>query len=214
MNIFNKILSKQKSLYLKYLRSQYSDRLKEILSDEPCIISNNCLAGFIYQDIKLPYLSPTAGLYFFFPDYIEFLSDIENNLNANIEFVNSSKFALGNERYASSKLKYPIGLLNGKYEIHFLHYHDQKEAENKWKHRVERFDKSNLILLGTELDLCSTEDIVAFDRLPFGRKCFLTRSEHDLNSSQYVKEFSTNPEIGDPHRYGHILYKNIIEKLG
>lgn len=206
-------LSKQKGAYLKHLRSKYKNALLERLPESPSIISNNCLAGFIYQDIGLPYLSPTAGLYFFFPDYINFLSDLENNLKSDIEFVNESKYTLGNERYTASKHKYPIGLLGGKHEIHFLHYKNSVDAEDKWKRRLDRFDLSKLVVLGTELDLCNNKDIENFNSLPFDNKCFLTRSKTDFSSAHHVKEFSKNPNIGDPYRYGHVLYANLIDKL-
>lgn len=37
------------------------------------VISNNCWAGSVYRYFGLPYLSPTAGLYFFASDYIKFI---------------------------------------------------------------------------------------------------------------------------------------------
>lgn len=199
--------------YFKSLRSKYSRDLKEYLPEMPCIISNNCLAGFIYQDIGLQYSSPTIGLYFFFPDYILFLSDLEKYLYSELTFVKYSKYELGNERYSKAQHKYPIGLLDNQLEIHFLHYKSEQEAEKNWKRRLERVDLNNLVVLGTQLDLCTESDITDFDRLPFENKYFLTRSNLDLRSVQFVKEFANNPKIGDPYRNGHLLYENLIKKL-
>ena len=42
---------------------------------------------------------------------------------AKIEFVEHSKYPVGDERRAAWSHWYPIGLLNGKVEIHFLHYY-------------------------------------------------------------------------------------------
>lgn len=211
--MIREFLSTQKGKYLKNLRSKYSEDLRSVLPKNPSIISNNCLGGFISQDLDLPYLSPIAGLYFFFPDYIEFLSDLEANITSDITFVKESKYLLGNQRIAQAKHTYPVGLLNGKFEIHFLHYKNAKEAEIKWSRRLDRFDINNLVVLGTELDLCTKKDIKAFDELPFERKVFLTREVHELKSVKFVKEFAANPKIGDPYRYGHLLYRNLIEKL-
>lgn len=211
--LIRKFLANQKKKYLKYLRSRYAESLRRYLPDDPCIISNNCLGGFIYQDLGLSYTSPTAGLYFFFPDYIEFLADLENNLKLDIEFVSHSKYQLGNERLANVKMKYPVGLLGGKFEIHFLHYTSREEAESKWKRRVERINPNNFVILGTELDLCSKTDIELFDKLPFTNKYFFTRSQTNLGSSVFIEEFAYNAKIGDPYRYGHVLYANLIKKL-
>ncbi|MEN2400553.1 DUF1919 domain-containing protein [Flavobacterium sp. MC2016-06] len=203
----------QRDRYYKNLRMKYAGDLKEYLPQSPCIISNNCLGGFIYQDTGYSYLSPTIGLYFFFPDYIEFLSDLENNLKLKIDFVTESKYSVGNERLKSAKHKYPVGLLGGKFEIHFLHYHSEEEAEKKWNRRVERINLANLIVIGTELDLCTKEDIEKFDNLSFKNKFFFTKLEHKLKSTIIVPEFYSNPKIGDPYRNGHVLYKYFVQQL-
>lgn len=97
--------------------------------NEISLISSNCFAGRIMQDLNLPYNSPTLGLYFMYPDYIEFLSNIRFYLTeAKIEFVEHSKYPIGDERRAKWRHWYPIGLLDGKVEIHFLHYYTEKEA--------------------------------------------------------------------------------------
>lgn len=206
-------LSAQRGRYFKYLRDQQIQPLKEFFAGSPSIITNNCLAGFFYQDMQMPYLTPTAGLYFFFPDYIQFLSNLQANLGAQLIFVKESKYPLGNERYAKHKPAYPMALLNGELEIHFLHYTSQKEAEEKWYKRAERVDFNNLIVMGTELDLCTDEDIKAFDRLSFEKKYFFTRKPHALPSTIYIKEFEHNEKIGDPYRSGHILYKHLAQKI-
>ncbi len=212
MNI-RKFLSGYKGKYLKLLRSKYRSDLTEYFSDNPTIISNNCLAGFVYQDTQTPYTSPTIGMYFFFPDYIEFLSDIENNLHAELTFTNVSKYKLGNERIKKAKFKYPIGLLNNTMEIHFLHYSSEQEALDKWKRRLERVNMNNLVVLGTQLDLCSEDDVKAFDKLNFHKKIFFTREDYGTKSGIFIKAFKNNIKIGDPYQSGHILYKYLLKKV-
>lgn len=90
----------------------------------------------------MEYNSPTLGLYFMYPDYIEFLQHLEYYLKeAKIEFVEHSKYPLGDQRRAERSIAhhwYPIGLLGGKVEIHFLHYHTEEEAAAKWYRRAQR----------------------------------------------------------------------------
>lgn len=212
--LIRNFLSEQKGRYLKYLRQKKIVLLKEYFSDNSTsIISNNCLAGFIYQDLNLPYLSPTAGLYFFFPDYIDFISDLKNNLNGNLEFHSKSKYDIGNDRIQKHRIPYPVATLNGKMEIHFLHYKNATEAETKWRRRIERINLDKLLILGTELDLCTENDIKNFDSLDFNEKVFLTRFNYQLDSTLHIKEFETNQKIGDPYQNGHILYQYLAQRL-
>ena len=49
----------------------------------------------------MEYNSPTLGLYFMYPDYIEFLGNLHHYLTkAKIEFVEHSKYPVGDERRA------------------------------------------------------------------------------------------------------------------
>ncbi|EMR02574.1 DUF1919 domain-containing protein [Cesiribacter andamanensis] len=212
-----KFLSAQRDRYFKHLRSQEIEALRPYLADSPTIISNNCTAGFFYQDLGLPYLSPTAGLYFFFPDYIAFLSNLKGYLEAELTFVPQSKYPLGRERYQKHlqkyKADYPIAQLNGELEIHFLHYSTQQEAAAKWHKRAERVKMDNLLLLGTELDRCTEADIRAFDALPYERKFFFTRKPYRLSSTIYIREFEHDERIGDPNKNGHVLYRALAQKL-
>ena len=103
------------------------------------VISYNCFAGRIIQDLGMKYNTPTVGLYFMYPDFIEFLRHLEFYLKeAKLEFLDHSKDPVYDERRRTWKHWYPIGLLGGKVEIHFLHYHTEEEASEKWYRRAER----------------------------------------------------------------------------
>lgn len=207
------MLSAQRGKYLKSLRMRQIEPLRNYFSPTTSIISHNCTAGFLYQDLDLPYLSPTAGLYFFFPDYIRFLANLEGNLAARLTFVTQSKYELGNERYRKHKPAYPVALLNGDLEIHFLHYASQQEAETKWYKRAERVNFKDLVIIGTEQDGCTEADIRAFESLDYGKKFFFTRKNYNLPSNIFIKEFERDAGIGDPYKSGHILYKNLAKKI-
>ncbi len=142
-----------RKLYLA--RCDHLSDLKQLLSPVPSIVSNNCLAGRMYQDMESPYLSPTVGLYFFFPDYVEFLSDLDKNINADLIFTESSKYELGRRRISGEKRKYPVALLDGRIEIHFLHYLSQEEAREKWERRCSRLNQGNLHILACDRDHCT-----------------------------------------------------------
>lgn len=186
-----------------------SGRITDI--NELSIISSNCFSGRIMQDIGMEYNSPTLGLYFMYPDYIEFLNDLQYYLTeAKIEFVEHSKYPIGDERRAAWSHWYPIGLLGGKVEIHFLHYYSEKEASEKWYRRAKRVNFNNLLIVGMQQNLCTEKDIIEFDSLPFKNKIIFTTFPLSLESNEYMPEFNNKDSVGDPYRKGHLFYRHLI----
>lgn len=167
------------------------------------------------QDIGMQYNTPTLGLYFWASDYIEFLKHLEFYLKeAKIEFVEHSKYPLGDERRAKWKHRYPIGLLDGKVEIHFLHYHTEQEAAEKWYRRASRVHFDNLFIIGMEQNLCSETEIREFDQLPFKKKIFFSSKEIDgLKSNVFMSEFANKGEVGDPYKKGHVFYRYLVKRM-
>ena len=198
--------------YLK--RRRYIPTLARLIDDDVSIISSNCFAGRIMQDKHMKYNTPTLGLYFMFPDYIEFLQHLEHYLTeAKIVFVEHSKYALGDERRAKWKHWYPIGLLDGKVEIHFLHYFTEEEAATKWYRRARRVNFDKLLIVGMDQNRCTEADIKAFDRLPFKQKMFFSSKEVEGQSIIYLREFADKGQVGDPYRKADVFYKHLINFL-
>lgn len=159
----------------------------------------------------MEYNSPTLGLYFMYPDYIEFLQNLEFYLkDAKIQFVEHSKYPLGDERRANWKHWYPIGLLDGKVEIHFLHYYTEEEAAEKWYRRASRVNFDNLLVVGMQQNLCTQKDIEDFDNLPFENKIMFSNLPLPLESNEYMPEFDRLDHVGDPYRKGDIFYRHLI----
>lgn len=203
-------------IYYKRKRSPYIATIEKLMENGEgnfSIISYNCFGGRIIQDLGLPYNTPTVGLYFMYPDYIEFLKHLEYYLkDAKIEFVEHSKYPGYDERRERWSHWYPIGLLDGKVEIHFLHYYSEKEAAEKWYRRAKRINWNNLIVFGMEQNLCTDDDIRVFDKLPFERKFFFSTKElTDVTSNCFVEKFAMSNEVGDPYKSGHHFYKALVD---
>ena len=191
---------------LHFIRGGKTQHINEL-----SIISSNCFAGRIMQDMGMEYNSPTLGLYFMYPDYIEFLSNLRYYLTeAKIEFVEHSKYPIGDKRRAEWSHWYPIGLLGGNVEIHFLHYHTEKDAAEKWYRRAERVNFDNLLIIGMQQNLCEEKDIIDFDALPFENKVMFSTLPLPLNSNEYMPEFGNSDCVGDPYRKGHLFYRHLI----
>ena len=214
MNIIQ-IYRNLRSKYLFRKRKQYFAALRKIIKPTTTIISSNCFAGRIMQDLNYEYNSPTLGLYFFANDYIKFLKNLKHNLlGATLVFAQESKYSLGNERHNKWPFKYPIGLLDGDIEIHFLHYHSEEEARIKWERRAHRVNFDDLIIIGMQQNLPSHKAVEEFSKLPFERKVYFVTEEYsNLKDTVYLPEFRGLEEVGDPYKKGHIFYKHLINKL-
>ncbi len=203
----------KRAIKLSAIRAQYLSELQKIILPTTSIITTNCFAGLIMQDLHTEYNSPTLGLYFMYPDYIEFLQHLEYYLHeAKIEFISQSRYPLANERREKVKEWYPIGLLGGKVEIQFLHYHSEKEAATKWYRRAQRVNMDDLLIIGMDQNLCTIKDIEDFDNLPYKRKIFF--SSHDLpylKSNVFLSEYKNDGQVGDPYRCGHIFYNYLLK---
>ena len=196
-------------LYLR--RSKFLPQINKMITPETTIISSNTFAGRILQDLGREYNTPTVGLVFWAPDYIEFLSNLEHYLKAEIIFTEKSKYPEGDVARASWHHWYPIGLLDGKVEIHFLHYYSEKEAAEKWHRRAKRVNMNNLFIVGMDQNQASEEGIKQFDRLPYKNKIFFSRFTTDCNSNEFMPEFVNEIDgIGDPYKNGHLFYKHMV----
>jgi uncharacterized protein (DUF1919 family)/glycosyltransferase involved in cell wall biosynthesis len=210
LNIRKKINDKR----LYKLREQYIPDIRKIVTPDTSIISSNCFAGRIMQDLDMQYNTPTLGLYFFADDYIEFLSNLKYYLTeAKLEFLEQSRYPLANERREKWIHWYPIGILGGKVEIQFLHYHTEREAANKWYRRSRRVNFDKLLVIGMEQNLTTVEHIKQFDALPFKNKIFFSSKKlRELNSNCCIDDFAVQGEVGDPYRCAEIFYRELIER--
>ncbi len=136
------------------------------------VISNNCWAGRLYQYLDMPYLSPTAGLYFFAPDYIKFVSDLRRYLDLPLEFINAEESKYYEELKKRNQTNKPIGIIDD-VEIVFLHYKTKEEAKEKWERRKARVNFDHIILKFSRMDLCTEKELEMFDSLPFKNKFVL-----------------------------------------
>lgn len=161
---------------------------RSVKSRDFTVISNNCWAGKVYQYLDMPYLSPTAGLYFFAPDYIKFVSDLYRYLNTSLRFIKPEESKYYEEIKRRNQTDKPIGILDD-VEIVFLHYKTKEEAEEKWNRRKERVNYDNIILKFSRMNLCTEKEIEEFDRLPFENKFVLNnRLPLKYKSEVYWKE--------------------------
>lgn len=168
---------------------------KSIKNKNFSVISNNCWAGKVYQYLDMPYLSPTAGLYFFAPDYIKFVSDLRRYLSTPLRFIEPEESKYYEEIKKRNQTEKPIGIIDD-VEIVFLHYKSKEEAEEKWNRRKERVNFDNIIIKFSRMNLCTDKEITSFCNIPFENKfVFNTHKQTVFSSEIYWRGIITNNEI-------------------
>lgn len=172
---------------LKIKRKLFANiRQQKINKKDFTIISNNCWGGMIYESYNLPKQSPTVGMYFFADDYIKFVKDLKNNLEKELIFIKPEDSKWFEEIKNNKKIgTYPIGKIDD-IEIFFLHYKDEKEADEKWKRRTKRINWDNLIIKFNDQNRCNYKNVRDFYDLDYKNKIFFTAKDWNIEE-KYIK---------------------------
>ena len=164
------------------------------------LISNNCWGYELYNVLGRKYNTPFVGLFLFSECYIQFLENFETCINSEIKFSKTSKYEIGAPNY-------PIGMLCGYIEIHFVHYSSEREALEKWNRRIARLRKamrSNvpLFVKFCDRDGCTNNHIARFCAIPFENKMSI-----GVNASSHLYQPKLKDSKGSFVVDGVKLYK-------
>ncbi len=178
-------------------------RCKQLKRTDFTIISNNCWGGHVYRRYGLPYLSPTVGLYFFTDEYMKFIANLAENLNSDLRFISWTESRYKSLILEKKQESVPIGLLGGDIEIMFLHYQSAQEAYDKWNRRCQRVNLDNLIIKISQMNLCTIDHLMAFDRLDYKRKVAFVIPEYSslLACGNPVYKYSNSERVLDDTTY-------------
>lgn len=181
------------------------------------IISNNCWAGHIYQDLGLEYRSPTVGLYIMPEDYLKFINNLKFYVQQELSFVEKSRYSSENKKRKERNRNYPIGVLNEEIEVHFLHYKDESEAREKWNRRVARINYSNIFYKMDDQNGCTLDQINEFcnifnveEKVFFGSKKL-----NDFKGYVYLPYYRNKNSVGDIYdeKWAFLAFFNIARWL-
>lgn len=59
-------------------------------------------------------------------------------------------------------------------EVFFLHYHNEQEAREKWKRRIQRINWDRLLVKFNDQNGCTETEVNRFMELPFKNKIFFS----------------------------------------
>ncbi|MDO7173359.1 DUF1919 domain-containing protein [Mariniflexile sp. AS56] len=113
-------------------RNKISKNLsKRLIKDKFTIISDDCWGGQIYNQLEIPYYTPTVGLWIGGHDYIQFIENLSKANAANLYNANSNEtYPVGQSAYA---------------KFHFLHYKNFDIAVNTFQRRYQRINWNKLL---------------------------------------------------------------------
>ena len=158
------------------------------------IISNNCWGGHVYQALQIPYRTPFVGLFIPPKNYLRLLGNFSEYIRSDLVFASASKDQSLNLWRDREQLRYPIGLLKGEVEIHFLHYRTADEANKKWVRRCGRLvdNPKRVFFKFDDREGAVPEDIEAFDRMKIRNKVCFTVARYNARTIIVPAESGTH----------------------
>lgn len=164
------------------------------------VISNNCWGSAAYGLLNQPYRTPFVGL-FLMPDcYLKLLADWRRVVSSPLKFVDRSRYARNTNGNEAQYEGYPIGLLEGEIELHFLHYKNERDAHDKWARRVDRMvnNDGQVFVKFCDHDAPSREQLRQFDELPLENKvCFHSDSSLHLECGLHLPGYERDRRVPD-----------------
>lgn len=145
------------------------------------IISQNCIAGVFYHDMKQQFLSPTINLFFTCPDFVKFVLDLKLYLSLELQMT------WGEE--------YPVGLL-GDIKIYFMHYQTCTEAKEAWDRRKSRINWDNILVLSTDMEEFTEETFKLWKQIKCPKILFAAKKWGD-ESCIYLPQYAEHGKVED-----------------
>lgn len=195
--LFKRIRNRINRYFRQFINAKNRQRLRH---HSPTVISSNCTGGFMLHDLNLRFHSPFVNLYLTPKDFIRYLSNIPFYQAQPLTFIQTER-------------AYPVGQL-ADIQLHFMHYHSEQEAAQKWQARSQRMNFDDLFIIMTERDGCTYEDLLAFDQLPFKHKVVFTHKVYpELKSSVHITGFEHQQMVGDLFEYAGFWGKRYYDQF-
>ena len=205
-NIFRQFIVFLRRKFRVLFRKKYSQRDIELLKDKKfVIVCDNCWAGSVYQWLERPYNSPFISIGFYGDCYIKLLSDFDNYMSKQLNFVTESK-------YKNREITYPLALL-GDIELHFTHYKTEEEAKTKWNRRTARMiedsnNKDDYIFMMSDAWYATEQNFKDFNQLPLKNKISFSVNEFKhLNMENHYRVVERDKKFKNKVPNGVKLFK-------
>ena len=172
---------------------------KRLKNSNFTIISQNCVAGVIYHDLGLPFLSPTINLSMRSCDFVKLCRNLRRYMEIKPVPLNDSE-----DRYP-----FPLAKLDD-IVLYLVHYDTFESFLLKWEERKKRINYENLYFIMVENDGCSLGDMIEFNRLENEHRVILvSKKKLGIDNAVFIEpNYKTTSEF---HKMGDIVaYKSIV----
>ncbi len=169
-------------LYNKYypltLLNKYRAR-KRNSQKKLTILCGNCMGGYMYHQLNLPFQSPTINITMAQPDLFCFVKNIDVYRGASFEKEQGLMARLGDVR------------------VHFTHYDSFEAGVDAWKKRFGRVVTDNIFIMATDRDGITHEQIYEYGDVPCKKLVIFTAKKYDLPYCFHVNEFDGCECVGN-----------------
>lgn len=151
-------------------RKSWIKKIKENLKNTDfTLISNNCIAGIIYNDLGLQFRTPTVNLYISGEEYLNFVKNFKIYISSpmfDVTEMEKKGFPVG--KIIPHDFQYPP------IKVYFQHYQKFEDAFETWRRRSERINYENIYFLWEFFDeLYDVSLLKEFDELPIKKMALL-----------------------------------------
>lgn len=176
-----RLQGKIQSIKNKRIIKREKNRLN--LKDIPTIISQNCIGGVYYHDMKMEFLSPTINLYFKAADFMKFISDLKRYISTDL------RITWGEE--------YPIGYLDN-VTIQFMHYSTCSEAQEAWNRRLQRMNWDNIVVFCTDMEGFSQKEFTVWKDISYPKVLFTSNPYYCTDPNTIlIEEYKGSESVPD-----------------
>lgn len=160
----------------------------------------SCIGGELFHDLGLRFCSPTINLMMLQTDFVKFVKDFDEYMNAEFEFFDHPEYS-----FPCARLK--------DITIHFTHYNTKEEAIEKWNSRAKRIDKDNMFIFCSERDGITREEIESLGELNVrGIVVFTAHDYSDIPYTLYIPKFEKYGEVKNIQKVNYPSEKRNYEK--
>ncbi len=189
-----------KKKFFNYFNQPFRNRLInpfyrwKLKNHKISLLSNNCNGACILHDLGIQLDSPFVNLWLFPEDFIKYCEDIDHYQTFELEFIDEW-----------GGYKYPLAKLDD-ITIHFMHYHTEEEAKQKWIERSKRIKKENIFILVTERDGLTQEQMKRLNKLPYPKAILTHLPMPEIENTYYIRGFENEEQCGILCKYSMTKY--------
>jgi uncharacterized protein (DUF1919 family) len=149
------------------------------------LVANNCVAGTIYEDLGVKYLTPFVGLYILPSEFIELCETFEISMQLPLKEIKQTNF------------DFPVGSI-GQIRIYFMHYKDFDSAHAAWNRRKSRINYDFIGFILVDRDGCTSDDKERFLKLNTSNKVILSsRVLTKMKGIYRLRYYKNHEDIGN-----------------